>query len=255
MSAVTTASAVFVGRSLRHSTRDVESLVMAVTMPVLLMLLFTYVFGGAVAGDPTAYAAYVTPGTVLLCAGFGAASTAVGVASDLSGGMVDRLRRMPVPAWTVLVGHVVASLVRNLVATAVVLAVGVALGFRPDAGLAGWLGAIGVIAAWILAVTAVFALIGLVAGSPEAANGYGFFVLFLPYVSSAFVPVDSLPTWLQGVAEHQPVTPVIESVRALLAGQDPGNDLWLALAWSLGLLGLALALAAVIFPRRRSQHA
>ena len=103
-------------------------------------------------------------------------------------------------------------------------------------------------------MTAVFALIGLVAGSPEAANGYGFFVLFLPYVSSAFVPVDSLPTWLQGVAEHQPVTPVIESVRALLAGQDPGSDLWLALAWSLGLLALALVLAAVIFPRRRAQR-
>jgi len=255
VSAVVTASSVFIGRSLRHSVRDGEALVMAVTMPVMLMLLFTYVFGGAVTGDPAAYAAYVTPGTVLLCAGFGAASTAVGVAGDLSGGMVDRLRRMPVPAWTVLVGHVVASLVRNLVATTVVLAVGVALGFRPAAGLAGWLGTIAVIALWILAVTAVFALIGLLAGSPEAANGYGFFVLFLPYVSSAFVPVDTLPTWLQGVAEHQPVTPVIESVRAMLTGQDPGTDLWLALLWSSTLLAVALVLAAWVFPRRRSHRA
>ena len=126
---------------------------MSVTLPVMLMLLFTYVFGGAVAGDPASYAAYVVPGTVLLCAGFGAATTAVGVANDLSGGVVDRLRRMPVPAWTVLVGHVVASLVRNLVATSVVLGVGVLLGFRPTAGVLGWVGAIGVIAAWVLAVT------------------------------------------------------------------------------------------------------
>ncbi len=254
MSTVATAGRVFVGRSLRHSARDVEVLVMAVSFPVIRMLLFTYVFGGALTGDPATYAAYVTPGTVLLCAGFGAASTAVGVAGDLTGGMVDRLRRMPVPAWTVLVGHVVASLVRNLVATAIVLGVGVLLGFRPDAGVLGWFGAVAVISVWVLAVTAVFAVIGLVAGSPEAANGYGFVVLFLPYVSSAFVPVETLPTWLPGVAEHQPVTPVIERVRALLAGDDPGGDLWLALAWSAGLLVVAVGLAVVVFPRRRSRH-
>ncbi|HWO50089.1 MAG TPA: ABC transporter permease [Ornithinibacter sp.] len=255
MSDVISAGTVFIGRSLRHSARDIESLVMSVTLPVMLMLLFTYVFGGAVAGDPASYAAYVVPGTVLLCAGFGAATTAVGVANDLSGGMVDRLRRMPVPAWTLLVGHVVASLVRNLVATAIVLGVGVLLGFRPTAGLLGWIGAIGVIAAWVLAVTAVFALIGLLSGSPEAANGYGFIVLFLPYVSSAFVPVDTLPTWMRGFAEHQPVTPVIESVRALLAGNAPGPDLWWALGWALGLLVVATALMAYVFPRRRSRAA
>jgi ABC-2 type transport system permease protein len=251
MSEVISAGTVFIGRSLRHSARDVESLIMSVTLPVMLMLLFTYVFGGAMAGDPTAYAAYVVPGTVLLCAGFGAATTAVGVANDLSGGVVDRLRRMPVPAWTVLVGHVVASLVRNLVATGVVLGVGVLLGFRPTAGVLGWVGAIGVIAVWILAVTAVFALIGLLAGSPEAANGYGFIVLFLPYVSSAFVRVDTLPSWMRGFAEHQPVTPVIESVRSMLAGQAPGADLWWALGWALGLLVVATALMAYVFPRRR----
>ncbi|HET9020903.1 MAG TPA: ABC transporter permease [Ornithinibacter sp.] len=254
MSTVATAGRAFVGRSLRHSVRDVEVLVMAVSLPVMLMLVFTYVFGGAITGEPATYAAYVTPGTVLLCAGFGAASTSVGVATDLAGGMVDRLRRMPVPAWTVLVGHVVASLVRNLVATAIVLGVGVLLGYRPDAGVLGWIGAVAVISVWVLAVTAVFAVIGLVAGSPEAANGYGFAVLFLPYVSSAFVPVATLPTWLQGVGEHQPVTPVIESVRALLDGAYPGADLWWAMAWSVGLLGAALVLAAVMFPRRRSRR-
>jgi ABC-2 type transport system permease protein len=151
------------------------------------------------------------------------------------------------------VGHVVASLVRNLVATSVVLGVGVLLGFRPTAGLLGWIGAIGVIAAWVLAVTTVFALIGLLSGSPEAANGYGFIVLFLPYVSSAFVPVDTLPTWMRGFAEHQPVTPVIESVRAMLSGSAPGAELWQALAWSLGLAVVATALMARVFPRRRAR--
>ncbi len=250
MSGVLTASEVFVGRSLRHSVRDAEVLVMGITLPVMLMLLFTYVFGGAISADQTAYAAYVTPGIILLCAGFGASSSAVYVSRDLATGTIDRLRTMPVPAATVLVGHVVASLVRNLVATAVVVAVGVLIGYRPQADLLGWLGAVVLIALWIVAVTTLFALIGLVAGSPEAASGYGFVFLFLPYVSSAFVPVQTLPTWLRGFAEHQPITPVIESIRALLQGVPPGSSVWWALGWSSAILVVSTVLVAVVFPRR-----
>lgn len=244
-----TASKIFVGRSVRHSVRDVESMLMAIMLPVMLMLVFVYVFGGAIS-DTGSYLDYVVPGIVLTCAGFGAASTGVSVSQDLQTGAIDRLRTMPVAAATVLVGHTVASVVRNLLATAVVVLIAVVLGFRPAANIAEAAAALGLIALYILAITSVFAMLGLVAGSAEAANGYGFVILFLPYASSAFVPIDSMPGWLQAFAAHQPVTPVVEATRSLLAGQAPGADAAIALAWCLGIIAVAVALTAWLFPRR-----
>lgn len=241
-------SGVFIGRSLLHSVRDGEGLIMAIALPVLLMLVFTTVFGGAIQGDG-GYIDYVVPGIILTCAGFGAASVAVSVSRDMTAGAMLRYRTMPIVASTAIAGHVVASVVRNLVATAVVIGVALLLGFRPTADAWGWLGALGVVALWILAVTAVFALIGLVAGSPEAANGYGFIILFLPYVSSAFVPIATMPEWLHGVAEHQPVTPIIETLRALLLGGEARA--LEAVLWCAGILVVAAALAAWRFPRTR----
>lgn len=248
-SGIPTASAVFVGRAAKHSLRDVESMLMAVILPVMLMLMFTYVFGGAIAPGG-GYLDYVVPGIVLTCAGFGAASTAVGVAQDMTTGTINRLRTMPVPSATVLVGHVVASLARNLFATGVVLLVAVLIGFRPDAGPLDWLGAVGLLALYILAITTVFAMLGLVAHSPEAASGYGFVLLFLPYVSSAFVPVETMPGWLHGFAAHQPITPVIEATRALFAGASPGTDALVAIAWCVGIIAVSAVLTAYLFPRR-----
>lgn len=248
-SGIPTASAVFVGRAAKHSLRDVESMLMAVILPVMLMLMFTYVFGGAIAPGG-GYLDYVVPGIVLTCAGFGAASTAVGVAQDMTTGTINRLRTMPVPSATVLVGHVVASLARNLFATGVVLLVAVLIGFRPDAGPLDWLGAVALLALYILAITTVFAMLGLVAHSPEAASGYGFVLLFLPYVSSAFVPVETMPGWLHGFAAHQPITPVIEATRALFAGASPGSHALVAIAWCVGIITVAVALTAHLFPRR-----
>lgn len=248
-----TEEAVFIGRSLRHSLRNVESLLMAVLLPVMIMLLFTVVFGGAI--DPGGgYVDYVVPGIILLCAGFGASSTAVDVATDMSTGIIDRFRTMPIRAWAVLTGHVVASLARNLLATGIVIAVAIALGFRPGAGPLEWVAAIAVIAAYILAITYLFAAIGLVAGSPAAANGYGFILLFLPYLSSAFVPLHTLPGWLRPLAEHQPLTPVIESIRALLAGVSPGADAAIASTWIAGILGASVLWAALAFRRRAARR-
>jgi len=246
---VLAASWVLVGRAVRHSSRDVETMLMAVLLPVLLMLMFTFVLGGAIAPGG-GYLDYIVPGIVLTCAGFGASSTGVAVSRDLTTGTIDRLRTLPVPSATLLIGHTVASVARNLVATGVVLVVAVALGYRPAAGLPGWLGALGLLAAYILAITAVFAVIGLVAGSPEAVTGYGFVLLFLPYVSSAFVPVATMPGWLQGVARHQPLTPVIEATRELLAGGAPGAQALVALAWCVGVVAAATVLAAYLWPRR-----
>lgn len=248
-----TASRVFTGRSLRHGLRDIEALLMAILLPVMLMALFTYVFGGAMSvgggGGRDAYLAYVVPGIAVTCAGFGAASTAVSVNHDLTGGLVPRLRAMPVAPAALLVGHAAASVVRNLLATAVVLLAAVGMGFRPEADLAGWLGILLVITLWIVAITAVFAGVGLVAGSPEAANGYGFVLLFLPYLSSAFAPVASMPGWLQPVAGHQPVTPVVDTLRRLFLGTAPGADLLAAVAWSLGLTILAMVLVGAVLPK------
>jgi ABC-2 type transport system permease protein len=247
------AERVFVRRSLIQSIRDGESLTMAIMLPVMLMLLFTFVFGGALSSDGS-YVDYVVPGIILLCAGFGAASTAVYVARDMSTGIIDRFRTMPLRSGAVLTGHVVASLARNLIATAIVIGVAFLVGFRPDAGLLDWLGVVGVVALYILAITYLFATIGLAVRSPEAASGYGFILLFLPYLSSAFVPVDTMPTWLQWFADNQPITPIIETLRGLLMGTPVGAEPAWAIGWCVGIVVLAAVWGAWLFRRKTARR-
>lgn len=244
-----TASRVFIGRSMRHSLRDGEGLMLAIVLPVMLMLLFTFVFGGAIDASG-GYVDFVIPGIIVLCAGFGASSVAVSVNRDVTGGAMRRFRSLPIPAASCLVGHIVASVLRNTLATAIVIGVGLLLGFRPLAGPVEWIAATGLVLAWILAVTVVFAAIGLLTSSPEAANGYGFILLFLPYLSSAFVPLESLPDWLQPIAAAQPVTPLTESIRALLMGQDPGAQAPFALLWCAAIIVVGGLIAVWRFPRR-----
>jgi ABC-2 type transport system permease protein len=246
-------NAVFIGRSLRLSLRNTEALLMAIILPVMLMLLFTYVFGGAL--DPSGdYVNYVVPGIILLCAGFGSASTAVDVATDMTNGIIDRFRTMPISSLSVVTGHVVASLARNLVATAVVIGVALLVGFRPSASVMEWLAAIGMIMLFILTFTWLFAAIGLVTGSPSAASGYGFILLFLPYLSSAFVRTDTMPGWLQGVADHQPITPVIESIRGWLTGTPIQDNAWWALGWCSIILLLAITWCFIAFQRKAGRR-
>ncbi|GAT72060.1 ABC transporter permease [Microbacterium hydrocarbonoxydans] len=248
-----TAESVFVARSMRHSLRDGESLLMAILLPVILMLLFTWVFGGAI--DPSgAYVDYVVPGIILICAGFGASSTAVYVADDMRTGIIDRFRTMPLRASAVLTGHVVASLLRNLVATAIVIGVGVLVGFRPEASLTDWIGVAALIALYILAITYLFAAIGLAAGSPESANGYGFALLFLPYLSSAFVPVASMPGWLQPIARNQPITPVVDTIRGLLTDASLESEPWWAVGWCLVILAIAVGWGSWLFRRKSGRR-
>lgn len=248
-----TEEAVFIGRSLRHSLRDVEALVMGIALPTMLMLLFTQVFGGALDAEG-GYVDYVVPGIILLCAGFGAASTAVGVNRDLTTGIIDRFRTMRIRGWAVVTGHVVASLLRNLVSTAVVIGVGLLVGFRPDAGVLEWLGVVGLVALYILAITSLYAAIGLAASGPEAANGFGFVLLFLPYLSSAFVPVDTMPAWLQPIAQNMPVTPLIETIRALLLGGEVGSSWWIGIAWCVGITAVAAVWGSWLFRRKAGRR-
>lgn len=239
-------SAVFIGRSLRHSLRDGEGLLMAVALPVFLLLMFTYVFGGAIISE--GYVDFVVPGVILTCAAFGASSVAVSVNRDVTLGAMRRFRTLPIASATVLTGHVVASVLRNLAATAIVIVVALMIGFRPTATPLQWLGVLGLVALWIVAITSLFACIGMVSGSPEAANGYGFILLFLPYLSSAFVPVETMPSWLQPLATHQPMGPLVESLRALLVGSGQAQVL-ISLAWSVGIILIATALTVLAFRR------
>jgi ABC-2 type transport system permease protein len=242
-------SATMAARSLRLSTRNLDALITSLMLPVMLMLLFVYLFGGAIETG-TEYVTYVVPGVLLLCAGFGSSLTAVSVSQDLTGGIVDRFRSMDVGGTAFLAGHVVASLARNAASTVLVFGVAFLIGFRPDAGPADWLAAAGVLFAFVLAISWLSAAIGLLTRTPEAASGFTFFVMFLPYPSSAFVPIDTMPTWIHGFAEHQPVTPVIETLRGLLLGTPVGNSPWQALAWCAGFLAISVAASGLLFRLR-----
>jgi ABC-2 type transport system permease protein len=244
-----TEEVVFAGRSLRHALRNPQALVFSILLPVMLMLLFTFVFGGALDSSGS-YVDYVVPGIILLCAGFGAGTTAVDVATDMATGLIDRLRTMPIRAWAVLTGDVLAGALRNIVSTAVVLCVAFLVGFRPTAGVGGWLAATGIVVAYIVAITALFAAIGLASRTPAAASSSGFVLLFLPYLSSAFVPVSTMPEWLRWIAEHQPLTPIIETIRRLLLGGELGATPWIALAWIVLIVAIAVLWSRVVFRRR-----
>lgn len=240
---------VMMARSIRLSVRNLDALFTALFLPVMLMLLFVYLFGGAIETG-TEYVTYVVPGVILLCAGFGSSLTAVAVTQDMKGGIMDRFRSMDISGAAVLAGHVVASISRNLLSTVLVLAVAFLIGFRPRAEPLEYLAAVGILVLFVLAFSWVSAAVGLITRSAEAAGGFTFFVMFLPYPSSAFVPIDTMPTWIHGFAEHQPFTPVIESMRGLLLGTPTGSSAWLAVAWCGGILVVAVAASGYLFHRR-----
>jgi ABC-2 type transport system permease protein len=200
------------GRSLRLSARSPEALLTALLLPVMLMVVFVYLFGGAV-DIGTNYVDYVVPGVLLLCAVTGASTTAVTVCQDMTGGIIDRFRSLDVRGTAVLAGHVTASLLRNIVSTVLVTAVAFGLGFRPHSSVTGFAAALGVLLLFVAAVSWLAAAFGLLVSAPEAANSAMFFLMFFSYASSAFVPVRTMPWWLRGFARHQPATPVTDHPR------------------------------------------
>jgi ABC-2 type transport system permease protein len=242
---------VLTGRALRHQLRHVDGLILGAVIPVVLLLLFVYVFGGAIAGRDD-YVQYVVPGVIIVAAGFSAAQVALAVNDDLGSGTVDRLRSMSTSIGALLVGHVLANVMRNLASTVLVVALALVIGFRPDAGVLAWIGAGATAAAFMVAIAAVSVVAGVAARSADGAWGFTFFVLFLPYLSSAFVPLETLPTVLRGIAEHQPATPVIETMRGLLLGQPIGSAGWQAAAWCSGIVAVSVPVAAWLYRRRTS---
>jgi ABC-2 type transport system permease protein len=250
-------------RSLLRMVRYPSLTVLIVGTPVVLLLLFVYVFGGAfgagVASGTTpgaagraAYLAYITPAVLVMTAASIAQSTAISVAMDMTGGIVTRLRTTPVAPVAVLGGHVVGAVVQTLLAAAAVLGVAVVLGYRPGADAAGWLGLIGFSALFALTLTWLSVAMGAAARSVESASNTPMILLLLPFFGSGFVPVDTMPAGVRLFAEHQPFTPVIETVRSLLAGSPvPATTVWTAVAWCLvlTLLGWLWARAAYRRPR------
>jgi ABC-2 type transport system permease protein len=236
------------GRALRLTARKPDALITAFMLPILIIVMFVYLFGGATIFGAR-YVTYVVPGVLLLCAVTGSAPTAVTVCQDMTGGIIDRFRSLNVPGAAIVGGHVVASLVRNVVSTALLFGVAYAMGFRPHATVDGFLAVVAILALFVAAVSWLCAAFGLLVTSPEAANS-AMFLMFVAYASSAFAPVRTMPGWLRGFAGHQPATPITEAVRALLLGQPAGPNLWAALAWCCGILLVSAAGSALLFRRR-----
>jgi ABC-2 type transport system permease protein len=247
-------SRVMMTRCLRRSWRDPEAFFTALLLPISILLLFVYVFGGDL-NTGGKYVNYVVPGLIVLCAGFGAGTTAVAVANDMTNGIVDRFRSMPVHGWSLLVGHIVASLARNLVATTLVIAVGFGIGWRPDASPLEWLGAAGMIMLFVLALSWLASGVGLLAGSAEAASSFSIILMFIPYASTAFVPAHTMPGPLRAFAEHQPFTPIVETMRGLWMGHTStgaavGHEAWVAALWCVGVLAVSAGAGSWLFRHR-----
>jgi ABC transporter DrrB family efflux protein len=246
-------AAVLARRHLVQIPRIPELLVFATIQPVMLVLLFRYVFGGAIdVGDET-YVNYLMAGIFVQTVAFGGVATGIGLAGDLQMGLIDRFRSLPMSRSAVLTGRTVADLVRNLFVVAIMLVVGVLVGFRPDASLADWAGAIGLLLLLSFAFSWIGAAVGLLVRSVEAAQSGGFIWLFpLTFASSAFVRPDSMPGWLQVFADNQPFTLIVNSVRALFLDTPIGSDGWAALAWLIGLLVVFAPLSVRLYEKRTS---
>ncbi|WP_328619579.1 ABC transporter permease [Streptomyces sp. NBC_00354] len=247
-------------RNLKRALRYPAMTLSVVAMPVMMLLLFNYAFGGAlgtgISGAPTGggtYIDYVAPGIILMAATAGAVATAVGVCVDMTEGIVNRFRTMSISRAAFLTGHVVGSAIQTLVAIALVIGVALAIGFRPDATAVEWFAAIGLLTLLTVALTWLSAGIGLVAKTPESASNTPMPLTFLPFLGSAIVPTDSMPTGLRWFAEYQPFTPVIETLRGLLTGTGIGNSGYVALAWCTGLTLVGYFWARSAFGRTAGQ--
>jgi ABC-2 type transport system permease protein len=238
------------GRSLRHIVRSPDTIITTAITPIAMLLMFVYVFGGAIDTGDGKYVNYLLPGILLITVASGVAYTALRLFTDVSGGIFERFQSMPIARSAVLWGHVLTSLVANLISLVLVVVVALAIGFRSGAGVVAWLGVLGIIVLFTLALTWLAVSAGLVAKSPDGAGAFAYPLLFLPFVSSAFVPTTGMPGPVEWFAEHQPVTSIVNTLRNLYADQPLGNDLWTALAWCVGLLVVAYALAVRTYHRK-----
>ena len=236
---------VMLGRSMRHIFRSMDTIITVTIMPIAFMLLFVYVFGGAIKTGADNYVNYLLPGILLIAIASGISYTAYRLFLDMQGGIFERFHSMPIARSTVLWGHVLTSLVSNAISVVVIIIVALVMGFRSSAGVLSWLAVAGMLALFTLALTWIAAIAGLSAKSIDGATAFSYPLLFLPFISSTFVPTELMPPVVRAFAENQPVTSIVETIRALLSNQPVGNDIWVALAWCVGIM-----LVAYIFAMR-----
>lgn len=245
---------VLIKRSMMHIIKNMDQLLSVAFMPIMFLLLFRYVFGGAIETGGTTYVNFLIAGILVQTAAFGSTYTAIGVTTDLQRGIIDRFRSLPMFSSAVLVGHTVADLVRNTISSVIMVLVGLLVGFRPTASVWEWVLVFGILMLFTFAFSWLSAILGLFAKTIEGVQWLTFVLVFpLTFASSAFVPTEGMPTALRVFAENQPVTQVIDAIRALLVGTPLENSGWLAVVWSLGILFVAIPVAAYIFRRRTTK--
>jgi ABC-2 type transport system permease protein len=245
-------TAVLLGRSLRHITRSLDTVITTTVMPIAFLLLFVYVFGGAIDAGSDSYVSYLLPGILIITIASGISYTAFRLFLDKQSGIFERFQSMPIARSSVLWAHVLTSVVANLVSLVVVVLVALLMGFRSAAGVAAWLAVAGMLVLLTLALTWIAVIPGLTAKSADGASAFAYPLILLPFVSSAFVPTDTMPGPVRAFAEHQPVTSIVDAVRDLLTQQPVGADIWVALGWCVGVLVVAYAFAMTIYRRMTS---
>ncbi|WP_195430219.1 ABC transporter permease [Clostridium sp. D46t1_190503_E9] len=236
---------VMFGRSMRHIFRSIDTIITVCITPIAMMLLFVYVFGGAIETGTENYVNYLLPGIMLMAVGSGIAYVAYRLFIDKERGIFERFHSMPISRSTVLWGHVLTSLISNGISVVVIILVALLMGFRSSAGILQWLAVFGILGIFTLALTWIAVIAGLAAKTPDGAGAFSYPIIFLPFISSAFVPTDTMPSVVRAFAENQPVTPIVEAIRNLLANNPVGNDIWIALAWC-----IAITVVAYIFAMR-----
>lgn len=241
---------ILLGRSLRHITRSLDTIITTTIMPIMFMLLFVYVFGGAINTGSDSYVSYLLPGILLITVASGIAYTAFRLFLDMKSGIFERFQSMPIARSSVLWAHVLTSMVANMISLVVVVLVALLMGFRSGAGVLDWLSVAGILMLFTLALTWIAVIPGLTAKTPDGASAFSYPLLFLPFVSSAFVPTETMPGPVRVFAEHQPVTSIVNAIRDLLTQQPVGADIWIALAWCVGILVVAYLFAMAAYRKK-----
>jgi ABC-2 type transport system permease protein len=239
-------------RNLRLSLRSLDALLLAIFLPCMILMTFTFLFGGAINVGNVDYINFVVPGVLVLATGYGAASSAVAINLDMEKGIIDRFRSMPISGAAILWGHVLSSVIRNLVSTAVCLGLAFIIGFRPEAGAVQWLLALGMLVCYMIAMTWLAIYFGLITKNAEAAGAFSFFALFIPYLSPAFVPIETMPNILEAFARLQPLTPIINTLRYKFVHGITGEYLAFAFLWILALALIGFACSMVAFRKKIS---
>src|SRR5512146_295483 len=241
---------IMLGRSMRHILRSMDTIITVTITPIAMMLLFVYVLGGAIQTGTDNYVNYLLPGILLMAIASGIAYTSYRLFMDIQRGIFERFHSMPIARSAPLWGHVLTSLVSNAISVVVIILVALIMGFRSPAGVLSWLAVAGILALFTLALTWIAAIAGLSAKSVDGAGAFSYPLLFLPFISSAFVPTASMPPVVRAFAENQPVTAIVDAMRALLAEQPVGNDIWIALAWCVGIMLVGYIFAMRVYQKR-----